>query len=273
LATVADPFSHTEAGRHNLENLARYYDLDLIRYTMGTRLFERATRASFEDTGEPLKLIEAAIYTVPYHVAQVMGIRLVMFGENSSYEYGSSRADTEDAVTSILRTQEGLMNNLQWYEDHGMSKEHVRQVVATSAIPVTACFMSYFKPWSSVTNLQIAQARGFKSLDDTGEWFRRGTVEQFEQIDSVAYMVHLWLKYPKFGFQRAMDIASRRCREGLMTLDEVKQVAVQVDPILDRRAMVDFCHTLGYVEEEFWAIVNKWRNPEIFEGGYKWQCL
>ena len=125
--------------------------------------------------------------------------------------------------------------------------------------------MSHFTPWSSVTNLAIASERGFLSLDDFSEWKREGTIEQFEQIDSMAYMVHLWLKYPKFGFQRAMDIASRRCREGLMTLDEVKRVAVEVDPILDLSARFDFCDTLGYARQEFYDIVDRWWNPDIFE--------
>jgi len=124
-------------------------------------------------------------------------------------------------------------------------------------------FLSHYMPWSSVSNLAIAQERGFWSLDDTQEWDRQGTIEQFEQIDSVAYMVHLWLKYPKFGFQRAMDIASRRCREGLMTLEEVKRVARDVDPILDDWALQDFCDTLGYTRNEFWSIVRKFVNKEV----------
>ena len=37
-------------------------------------------------------------------------------------------------------------------------------------------------------------------------------------------MVHLWLKYPKFGFQRTSDIVSRRIREGHLDLNEGKKL-------------------------------------------------
>jgi hypothetical protein len=116
-------------------------------------------------------------------------------------------------------------------------------------------YMSYFKPWSSVTNLATARMYGFRDL--SGEWDRKGTIENFEQIDSVAYMVHLWLKYPKFGFQRVTDIATRRWREGLISTEERALMIAQRDPILDPKSLNDFCKTLGYTEDQFWAIVER----------------
>jgi hypothetical protein len=68
-------------------------------------------------------------------------------------------------------------------------------------------------------------------------------------------MVHLWAKYPKFGFQRAADIASRRVREGLMTLPDAQDAMKNIDPILDPWAKKDFCDTIGYTEKEFDEIV------------------
>ena len=62
-------------------------------------------------------------------------------------------------------------------------------------------YLSYFVPWNSYKNYQIAKAHGFHDL--THEWDRTPrTPENFDQIDSRAYLVHSWLKYPKFGHGR-----------------------------------------------------------------------
>jgi hypothetical protein len=53
-------------------------------------------------------------------------------------------------------------------------------------------------------------------------WKREGCIEDYGQIDSLAYFVHLWMKYPKFGFSRTTDIASRWIRKGTITRDEGK---------------------------------------------------
>ena len=127
-------------------------------------------------------------------------------------------------------------------------------------------YMSYFIPWSSVDNYEVAKDLGFRDL--TGEWDRLGTIENFEQIDSYAYMVHLWLKYPKFGFQRVADIASRRVREGRLSLDEARHLIAEKDPEIDPQALFDFCQTLGYTHDEFWNIVETsgWNKQGAYRG-------
>jgi hypothetical protein len=76
--------------------------------------------------------------------------------------------------------------------------------------------------------------------------------------------VHLWGKYPKFGFQRVADVACRRVRQGLITKEEALKAIKDRDSILDQRALEDFCNTCGYTIKEFWDIQDRWFNQEIF---------
>ncbi|KKL12061.1 hypothetical protein LCGC14_2539510, partial [marine sediment metagenome] len=48
-------------------------------------------------------------------------------------------------------------------------------------------------------------------------------------MDSLAYIVHLWMKYPKFGFSRATDIASRWVRKGMITREEGLKMVEETD--------------------------------------------
>jgi len=77
----------------------------------------------------------------------------------------------------------------------------------------------------------------------------------------LAYIVHLWMKYPKFGFSRATDIASRWVRKGKITRDEAVNWVMHHDHLLDHRAMEDFCSFMGYRPRQFWDIVEKFWNP------------
>ena len=258
LVTVTDSFTHTKAGSHNLRNMITKFGLNHWQYTINHDLFIRATRAAFEATGEALKFVEYAIYTIPVMLAQALDIPLVVFGENSAYEYGSTDEDDFNANSQILNMVQKIEGERKWWKSVGVSNAEVNSILPSEDKPMPqVIYMSYFRPWSSTDNLEIARKYGFRDLG--GEWDRKGTIENFEQMDSVAYMVHPWLKYPKFGFQRTTDIATRRVRQGLLTLPDAQKLIAENDPILDPLAKKDFCDTCGYTDEVFWAIVEKQR--------------
>ena len=263
LVTVTDSFTHTTAGVHNLRNLIERFNLNHWQYTISHDLFVRATRWAFEETGEALKFVEYAIYTIPYMLAQQMGIGLVIFGENSAFEYGSTDNNGYVANPHLNDMVRKIESEYGFWFEGGVTVDEVDSIKPHVADYPLVMYMSYFIPWSSVDNYEIAKGLGFRDL--SGEWDRLGTIENFEQIDSYAYMVHLWLKYPKFGFQRVADIASRRVREGRLDKAEAAALIAERDADLDPKALADFCHTCGYTEDEFWGIVEgaPWRKVEL----------
>ena len=261
LVTVTDSFEHTKAGIHNLRNLITKFNLNHWQYTISHDLFVRATRAAFEGTGEALAFVEWAIYTIPTMLAQKLGIGLVVYGENSAYQYGTSTDDEAYANRQLEKMVENIECSRAWWNSKGITSAEVDSILPEVPIKPKVLFMSHFFPWSSVTNLEVAQRYGFKTLE--GEWDRKGTCENFEQIDSRAYMLHLWLKYPKFGFQRVTDIATRRLREGLMTREECDKAIAEHDHELDPIALKDFCQTLGYTKREFVKIVKTFNKAKI----------
>jgi len=268
LITVGDPFTKTEAGLKNYRNLGETFGCDHIQFDLSIDLFRRVTRIAFEEMGNPLKFVEAAIYTVPLKMALKFGIPLIVYGENSAYEYGTTVQDNYSANETISQIFKAI--DVDFWLQRGVSRKEVNAIIPPTdeelnKVKPEVIFMSYFTPWSSIQNLEIAKKYGFRDL--AHEWKREGCIEDFEQIDSVAYMVHLWLKYPKFGFQRTSDIASRRVREGLISISEAKKLIEERDHKLDQRAMDDFITFLGYTSLQFWNIVDKFWNRDIFENG------
>ena len=266
LLTVGDPFTKTAAGLSNYRNLGDSFGCDHIMFNLSIDLFRRVTRTAFEELGEPLRFVEAAIYTVPLKMAMKLGIALIVFGENAAYEYGTTDKESCSALASIMRIFDSV--GVDFWLQRGVSRKEVNAITPPTDQELKAAqpepiFLSYFIPWSSVQHLHVARRCGF--IDLAHEWKREGCIEDFEQIDSVGYMVHLWLKYPKFGFQRASDIASRRVREGLLSLSEARRLILEHDHKLDQKAMADFAGLLGYTPTQFYDIVDRFWNQQIFE--------
>ena len=255
LVNVADPFTKTAAGAHNLANLTKTFGCDLVQYHMNTPLVVTAARHDFETLGEPLRFIETMIYTIPTHFAISLKIPLVVYGEDSAYEYGSSAVEVPaiDVVCDAFDRMET--------RSYGRLLPPLRYPIAYDS--PRAIFWSHYVPWDGEKNMQVAKQFGFHTPEH--EWRRLGHHEHYDQIDSMGYLIHLWLKFPKFGFARQADICARWIRAGKMTRQEALSDLVERDSMPDPRALEDFCQVLGYSEREFWEITDRWYNRDIFE--------
>ena len=73
------------------------------------------------------------------------------------------------------------------------------------------------------------------------------------------------MKYPKFGHASATDYAARMVRYGMITREEAIKLVKEHDHALDPLCVRDLCEVLGYTEKEFWDIVDRQYNRELFE--------
>ena len=271
LITVGNPFTMTNAGMHNFKNIGDTFGCDHILFNMSTDMLRRLIRICFEEFGNPLMLIETGCITFVYKMASQLGIPLVVFGENPEYEYGTTDKETYSATKYISQgCSSGVFKTIDFdfWQHSGISKAELNAFIPPTEEELKRAkpefvFMSYFVPWSSTKNLEVAKRYGFRDL--THEWRREGSIEDFEQIDSIGYFFNFWLKYPKFGFQRPFDIASRRIREGKLSLSQAKKLIMEYDHKLDQLAMQDFIKFTGYTIRQFWGIVDRFWNPELFE--------
>lgn len=266
LVSVEDNFPMTEAGVHNFKNISERFGCDIISLKPNIKVQKLLMRKTLEKNAKPTWYIDRLIYTYPLHMAIKFNTPLLVYGENISYEYGGEqRVETYSARNQI---NNGVASDIDWNEllDNDISLKDVSLCNPPSEQEINnidPIYLSYFVRWSSYKNYVFAKRNGF--MDLTHEWRREHTFEDFDQVDSRAYLVHPWLKYPKFGHAWATDYASKFIRYGLINREEGEKLVKQYDHKLDQKALRDFCEFCGYTIKEFWDIVDKFYNREIFE--------
>lgn len=266
LFCAEDNFPMTEAGKHNLQNISEAFGCTIISCKPNIRAQKVLMRKFFEKYGKPTWYVDRLIYTFPLHMALKFNTPFLCYGENVSFEYGgsgdeetySARGQMENGVAVGMPQQE-LLGDGVTENDLSLTKAPTPEELKK----LDPFYLSYFMPWNSVRNYQLSKSRGFHDL--THEWDRTHHAENFDQIDSRAYLVHSWLKYPKFGHAAATDYTARYIRYGLMTRPEAIEVIRKRDGALDPLCVRDFCAFCGYTEPEFWAIMDRFYNKELFK--------
>ena len=222
-------------------------------------------KLTFEKYGKPTYFVDRYIYTYPLHMALKFNTPLLVYGENVGYEYGGQGAiDTYSAKDQInngvgtgIPIEELLVDGVSLKDLNFFEPPETADLDKLDPV-----YISYFTPWNSFKNYELAKKYGFHDL--THEWIRTHHVEQFDQVDSRAYLVHAWMKYPKFGHASATDYSARMVRYGLLDRKEAIELVKKHDHDLDVLCVRDFCHFMGYSEVDFWETIDKLYNREIF---------
>ena len=268
LVTVEDNFPMTIAGEHNLKNISEAFGCNIISLKPNIKVQKIIMRKTFEKYGKPTWFIDRLIYTYPIHMAVKFKIPLLVYGENISYEYGG--AQTEETYSAMDQLENDVAADIPYDEliDDIVSIKDLSLLESPSKeeieeINLEPIYLSYFKRWNDFQNYNIAKKYGFWDL--THEWHREHHIEHFWQVDTRGYLVHAWMKYPKFGHATATDAASRFIKYGIMTRKEGIELIKKRDHKLDQLAVRDFCNVLSYNAKEFYDIVDGFYNQEIFE--------
>lgn len=269
LVSVSDPYTKTKAGIKNFNNIREHFGCDLVQLHLNPELVRRMTRIAFEEFGSPTWPIDRAIYCYPIKVSIDMNIPLVVYGENVSYEYGGVQNKETYSAAAQINNDVAKSFDRQWWMDRGISMQEFTPFVYPEG-ETEPIYLSYFMPWSGYENYQIAKEHGFTTLK--GEWDRAGYIEDYDQIDSIGYLINVWMKYPKFGFARVTDMAGYWLRDGRISKFAAKKLIKENDFKLDSRILKDFLDFTGYTETMFYYVVDRFWNMELFDttpGGWK----
>lgn len=258
IVKVCDPYTGTRTGAENLRNMCEYFDVDLHTITPSPKVTRKLTKIAFEKFGSPTWPVDRPIYAAPLKLAYDMSIPFIIYGEDVSYQYGGvSKEETASAkkqiyndvakdVSKDLFLNEGIAE--QEFESFLLPNDYVVENTAPY-------YLSYFTKWSGLKNVHKSTKMGFQELGT--EWDRKGYIESYDQIDSIGYLINVWMKVPKFGFGRVTDVVGYWIRDDVIDREEGIKLIREHDKLLDPKILADFLDYTGYTVGEFFKIVKK----------------
>ena len=266
LITVEDVFTMTEAGKHNIKNISEEFGCNILSFKPNRRAAKVICRYMFEKYGRPLWYVDRLLYTVPLYYASALSIPLLVYGENVSFEYGG--IDDEETYSAKEQVFNGVAPDVDLNEliEAGVPEDELMYLNAPDRNMLDALepiYLSYFVEWNSIKNYEFSKRRGFRDL--THEWDRTNHIENFNQIDSIGYLLNAWMKFPKYGHAYATDYAARWVRYGILTREEAVKLAEERDHRLDPKIVEDFCRFTGMGIAEFYKALDNLYNRELFD--------
>ena len=263
---VCDSYTPTQTGLKNLFMMCDMFDVDLFTFHLKHATLRKMTRIGFEELGILNWGVDLGIYSIPLKLAHQMNIPLIVYGENISYMYGGPYAEETYSAKTQIKNNVVRPIDMEWWKKQGISQEDIKMVMYPSETIVEQLepvYLSYFYEWSGKKNYEHAMQHGFQ--DCSQEWDRKGFIENYDQIDSIGYLLHPWMKYPKFGHARVTDVCCYLIRDGIMDRETAIRLVKEYDHVLDPRVLEDFLRFTGYSYKEFYSILDRWYNPSLFK--------
>lgn len=256
-------------GEVNLQNLIRL-GVDHVDFTINPKVEKRFTWKAFQRFGSAALPMHMALHAIPLRVAVNYRIPMILWGENSAYEYGGD----ED------KNLKGTQLTPEWFRRYGVTHgtraedwagaDLTLEELTPYRFPsagelqrhsVRAVFLGQFFPWDPLKTFQVAKRHGFLSAQKA----KTGFYKFADVDDSFLITIHHWVKWYKFGFTRLWDNLSQEIRRGRMSRNHAIEIVKKQGEEFPHREIVEFCRFVGVTPRKFMQVVESFRNQKIWE--------
>ncbi|OGX23530.1 MAG: pseudaminic acid biosynthesis protein PseA [Omnitrophica WOR_2 bacterium GWF2_38_59] len=263
------PCDLTEVGWKNLIFL-RDLGFDVIHVGANRKAYREMTRIGFFKLGDCCWQEHIGIFTAPVRVAVQYRIPLLIWGENSQFEYGGPASKRENNYL-----------DRNWLEQFQMLGYRISDVVLDGInlndvktfhyptdeemkdVGVTGLFLGYYTKWDSKKNANRAISLGWNRNPDGPV---EGAYNDIENLDCKWIGgLHDYMKFIKFGFGRATDQLCIEIRAGRMSREEaIENLKNSSEGEVPWKFVPDFLEYLNISKEEFEANLDKFTNRRLF---------
>lgn len=264
----------TAIGQRNLDNLVSL-GVDHIDYQINPKVERRFMLAALERFGSTAVPMHMAIFAIPAKIAATFGIPLIVWGENSAFEYGGREEErTGFRLDGNWLRRHGVTHGTtaqDWVSDRFTRRDLTPYFGPSEreleAAGVLAVFLGYYLEWDPETTRTVAAGHGFVA-DGSGP---RTGLYAYADIDDDFISIHHWLKWYKFGFTRLFDNLSLEIRNGRISRAAAIEVVRQRGDETPYGDIEKLCAFLGISTERFFEIAETFRDPAVWRAdGTTW---
>ena len=262
------PRDLVELGRRNIENL-KSLGFDYIEFTPNPKIYRKLAKIGLTEFGDVTWPEHHGLFIVPIKIAAAFKIPLVIWGENPQFEYGGPGLGDEmnyewlkkfggfwldECTVKGIATKQNI--ELKFLNPYVYpTKEELEQMNLRSV------FLFYFLKYNVYDVLDHVKKHGF-NVDDKP---KEGTYTNWENLDEKYTGMHDYFKWIKYGFGRATDHASLDIRLGKISRDEGIELVKKHEGKIPDRYFDEFLNDMELDKEEFYNVVDKFANKEIFK--------
>ena len=264
------PCDLTEVGWKNLL-VMRDLGFDIIHIGANRKSYREMVRIGFFKLGDCCWPEHIGIFTTPVRVAVQYKVPLIIWGENSQFEYGGPAAKRENNFLdrNWLEQFQMLGYRISDVVHDGINLNDVKTFIYPSdeevkEVGVTGLFLGYYKKWMSHENAELALSLGWnKNPDGPVE----GAHNDIENLDCKWIGgLHDYMKYLKYGYGRATDQICIEIRAGRMMREEgVAACRQSSEGKIPWKYIPDFLEYLDISESEFFTNLDRFTNKKIFK--------
>ena len=258
----------TFEGVHNLNKMIDDLNVDHVKITLKPSVYRELRRKCFLTMAEPNWAEHAAVFASVVNTALLYNVPLVVWGEDIAFEFGGavsehSRPSALEINESDLSSNKNISN---FFDDKIQSRDMFfytypnRKLLEKSGIK--SIYLGHFINWYGRKNYEVVAQRGFMKRKDGP---LSGNYIDYDNIDEKLCEINIWLKYIKFGFWRATDQCCYDIWNNRLSRNEAIEIVNKLSDEFPKEYFRDFLRFHKLSEEEFWDVVEKFRNKDIWE--------
>lgn len=274
LCVTAPTDQLTPLGRKNIENL-KSIGCDYVEFSVNPHVRKLINRFALLNVGDIQWPEHLLIYTIPVRAAVLFQIPVIVWGECPQREYGAGRP--EDAALKYfdrrVLEEYGSLNGLRVSDLTSIPGVKPTDLYLyeypdpdeVESLGLKGIYLDNYYPWNGISNFVIAQSLGFE-VHPTNIL---GTIANYENLDNYVHGIHDYLKYLKFGFGRATDVACNLIRRNLLSREDAMYLVSENDGLypeayMDKK-LAQILGEYSITKNEFDSICDDYTNYDLFQ--------
>jgi N-acetyl sugar amidotransferase len=267
LAVTATTDHLSDLGRRNLDNISRL--CDHVEVTPNKLTRARISKFALQEVGDISWCEHHLIWSVPAREAVQRKIPYVIYGECPQNEYGAGPAGSEkqSKLTKAWVDEFGGLLGLRLDDMADILNIPQRdlEIYRYPKGDVQALFLGAYFPWDGFENYEIAKRHGFETYHTDVE----GSLFGYENLDNCQTGLHDYLRFLKFGYGRATDIASTHIRRHRLTRADAIELVHDRDGAFPKTylgaRLEEILRRISMSVSEFHSVCERFTNAQVVE--------
>jgi N-acetyl sugar amidotransferase len=263
------PCEMTEIGLKNILFL-RDLGFDMVQVAANRKTYRKMVRKGFFDLGDCCWPEHIGIFTAPVRVAVQYKIPLIIWGENSQFEYGgpASKRDNNYLDRNWLEQFQMLGYRISDLYEEGFDRKDLLTFEYPSSqelkdVGVTGLFLGYYLKWQAFDHVKQMIDLGWNPNPDGRPV--EGAYTPYENLDCKWIAgLHDYMKFLKFGYGRATDQLCIEIRHGRIERETAIRIVRNYEGQVPRKYLSDFLSFADCTEKEFFDTLDRFINRKIF---------